>query len=566
MSKPFQPALFPLFFLGLLGICKAQGVKINEFVYDDSSKDSREFVELYNSSDQSVDISGWQLLTGDKDGPNKNYSIPKNTKLPSKGFYVLGSPLVPRVNLVLGRSDLFENDNESLTLVDQNLRIIDTLVYETNKGVWNRALSEGDSIFGNFISIDGVATSWSRYLDGKSGGLGLSFVLLPATPGASNNLPPAKPLTQNFDKLKEGSEWTAFGASFRRPRVIDPRRIGADTPHALPPSPQGGLALVTFDPRGGGNANMLLQQIPRDFVLEAYVYIQAAKTQGKDLESWSIGVGSTDSFYAQPDPSGTLGSSSNGNTGIALVYQRSAKGAVLYLVDHGDGGWGKKVLTPSKVLGSILLVPGKDDGWQRLRLELRDLHARAFFGGTPGCADGKRLEGDLKTAPWGSLYLGYQGSFLDRRNAWPLVLDALSLDAPKDRRIPFGKAKASTKGTALLSAEFPPLPGTSRFALNGTGLVPSSTAFYLLGLRKLATPLDLGLFGGQSGALLYPQNPIFFPKQTDTKGSSSLPLPLPCDPKLKGLSLFAQILDLDPNLKLKLPFGTSQGLEIVIGG
>jgi hypothetical protein len=566
MQKLLQSALFPLFALGLLGVCKAQGVRINEVVYDDSSRDSREFVELYNSGGKAVDISGWKILSEDKDGPNKSYTIPKNTLLPAGGFFVLGSPLVPKVNLILGNNDLFENDNESLTLVDGSRRVIDSLIYESNKGVWNRALTEGDSIFGNFISIDQSPSSWSRFRDGESGGLGLSFVLLPTSPGRSNNLPAARPLAEDFDKLSEGREWAAFGASFRRPRVVNPQKQSRDNPHILPASPQGGLALVSWDSRGGGNANFLLQEVPSHFVLEAYVYIQAQKTQGKDLESWSIGIGTTDSFHAHPDPAGILGGGSNGNTGLALVYQRSARGTWLYLVDHGDGGWGKAALSPARILGNLSLLPGKDDGWKRLRLERRGLKIRAFFGGTPGCADGKSLEGSLQSAPWGSLYLGYQGSFNNRQNAWPLTLDALNLDFPSDKVLSFGTAKATTQGTPKLSANLPPLPGETRFALQAEGLVPGSTAFYTLSFKKLKTPLDLGLFGGQKGALLYLENPFLFLRKSSSKGGSILPLPLPCNPKLKGVSLYFQLLDLDPGLKKTLPFGTSQGLELRLGG
>lgn len=565
MHKRIQRVLLPLFALGMLGVCKAQGVVINEFVYDDSSRDSREFVELFNGGSTVVDISGWQLLSEDPGGPNKSYTIPKNTRLGPGAFYVMGSAKVPGVHLVLGVNDLWENDNESLTLVDASRRVQDSLIYESHKGVWNRALTEGDGVYGALVSIDGSETSWSRPVDGKSGGLGLSFVLLPATPGRSNRLTAFKPLHEDFDQLKAGSEWSAFGASFRRPRVVDPRRVSLDNPHLLPSSPQGGLALVSWDPRGGGNANMLLREVPSSFVLEAYVYIQAQKTAASDLESWSIGVGTTDGFFAHPDPTGTLRSSANGNTGLALVFQRSAAGASLFLIDHGDGGWGSKVLTPPKILGKLALSPTTDSGWKRLRLELRGLEARAFFGGTPGCADGKRLEGKLLTAPWGSLYLGYNGNFRDRRTAQPLLLDALRLDLPSDRVLPFGSAKATTKGTPTLALDLPPLPGDPRLALQAAGLVPSSTTFFMLSLGKLKTPLDLGLFGGQKGALLYLQTPLFFPRLSDKTGKSSLPLPLPCNPKLGGQTLYFQLLDLDPALKLPLSFGTSKGLEVHIG-
>ena len=40
--------------------------------------------------------------------------------------------------------DLFEDDTEALTLRDANLQIVDTLVYEGRRGVWDHALVEGE--------------------------------------------------------------------------------------------------------------------------------------------------------------------------------------------------------------------------------------------------------------------------------------------------------------------------------------------------------------------------------------------------------------------------------------
>ena len=80
------------------------GVVINEFQYDDSGTDDREFVELYNGSAVPVDISGWTLFAADATWPadnNTDYVIPANTILGAAQFYVLGAPPVPNANHIL---------------------------------------------------------------------------------------------------------------------------------------------------------------------------------------------------------------------------------------------------------------------------------------------------------------------------------------------------------------------------------------------------------------------------------------------------------------------------------
>ena len=49
-------------------------VVINEFSYDDSGTDDREFVELYNASNKDIDISGWKLESNDQVGANTGFT------------------------------------------------------------------------------------------------------------------------------------------------------------------------------------------------------------------------------------------------------------------------------------------------------------------------------------------------------------------------------------------------------------------------------------------------------------------------------------------------------------
>jgi len=66
-------------------------VKINEVRFNTSSNSSNQFIELFNASENEVDISNWTLInTKSEWTPVKLATIPSGTKLAAKGFYLLG--------------------------------------------------------------------------------------------------------------------------------------------------------------------------------------------------------------------------------------------------------------------------------------------------------------------------------------------------------------------------------------------------------------------------------------------------------------------------------------------
>ncbi len=66
-------------------------VKINEVRLSTSSNPTNQFIELYNASDSEVDISNWSIINTKSEWASvKLATIPNNTKLASKGFYLLG--------------------------------------------------------------------------------------------------------------------------------------------------------------------------------------------------------------------------------------------------------------------------------------------------------------------------------------------------------------------------------------------------------------------------------------------------------------------------------------------
>ena len=106
-------------------------VVINEFCYDDYSTDDYEFVELYNTTNKAIDISGWILHSSDSNGPNNVFTIPKSTILKAGDYYVIGSPLVPNVDQVTSMAtNIWQNSNEDLALWDLQKNVVDSVAYE----------------------------------------------------------------------------------------------------------------------------------------------------------------------------------------------------------------------------------------------------------------------------------------------------------------------------------------------------------------------------------------------------------------------------------------------------
>ena len=72
-------------------IRNAVPVKINEVRLSTSINPTNQFIELYNASDAEADISNWSIInTWSQWAPVELAKIPEGTKIPAKGFYLLG--------------------------------------------------------------------------------------------------------------------------------------------------------------------------------------------------------------------------------------------------------------------------------------------------------------------------------------------------------------------------------------------------------------------------------------------------------------------------------------------
>ncbi|MCX6722092.1 MAG: lamin tail domain-containing protein [Candidatus Staskawiczbacteria bacterium] len=95
------------------------GVLINELLPNPKGPDeSDEWIELYNSNNFDVDLSGWQLQ--DTEGTPSTYTIAQNTKISAYGFLVFKRP---------DTKIMLNNDKDGLNLLTPDKKIIDSVFF-----------------------------------------------------------------------------------------------------------------------------------------------------------------------------------------------------------------------------------------------------------------------------------------------------------------------------------------------------------------------------------------------------------------------------------------------------
>jgi hypothetical protein len=235
-------------------------IVINEIVKDERSAgsgqipDTREFVELYNEGGSAVDISNWTIDTVllDDGSPFTSNPIPASTMLAAGDYYVIGQTGVTNLDLDLGSTELWPDDNVVYELRDSGASLVDAVgvdiardpqllnatagqLAQIGTGVWGQSLSANTTF----------SQSLSRYVDGRDTNVnGYDFGNIPLTPGASNNLPQIGDFTvPDVDALGNGATVPGFGGSFVLPKVINPTAVDSNNPNAIPASPQGAKRL-----------------------------------------------------------------------------------------------------------------------------------------------------------------------------------------------------------------------------------------------------------------------------------------------------------------------------------
>ncbi len=130
--------LFLFICLNLAGITRlfassTPSVFINEFLPDGVGADSgKEWVELYNTSNDIIDLNGWSIVTKSQSGTERKTLLSNITIEPKSYLLVVESAtLFTGVNKVVvgsGKLNMFNSD-AAIKLIDENAAIIDLLNY-----------------------------------------------------------------------------------------------------------------------------------------------------------------------------------------------------------------------------------------------------------------------------------------------------------------------------------------------------------------------------------------------------------------------------------------------------
>lgn len=392
-------------------------VVINEYVYDEAQAsstdvvpDTREFIELYNAGATAVNIGDWKiarytLVDGSEVGPPD--VLPTGTVLAPGDYYVIGKPGPAYVDFPINEAgELFIDINSMIELRDSSDAIIDALAVETNKGMTglqpNQIAQIAGGWWGNTQSYNTSYTQLSlgRFIDGRdTNNNGRDFGTIPLTPGASNTLPlNANYSVPNVDALAIGAPMPGATGSFYQARTIDPTvayqpgvdidPLGANydnpainlNPNAIPASPQGGKALIAWDPSGGGNFVTSVERVTK-YDLWAYVNTTPYGEAGNESSAYGIGTAGP-LFNNSNDPLGVLTTpttiTSNDATGVFWLVQKETQvnepdHVKLILVDANDGGNSRPQADPLNndwtVITSIDLA-GQPSDWHRLSIEV----------------------------------------------------------------------------------------------------------------------------------------------------------------------------------------------------
>ncbi|MCA9489330.1 MAG: lamin tail domain-containing protein [Myxococcales bacterium] len=165
------------------------GVVINEFLANPASSDTgKEWVEVFNGTGRSVDLSGWTIAAGTSSLSDSS-PFPPGTVLASGAFLLVGQDQVPDAQVVVTGMSLGNASNaDALQLRDCLGGVADTIVYgEPNTDGW---VGDGGDDTSGPVPKDDV--SLGRSPDGHDTDTNADdIVALPyTTPGRANDAPP----------------------------------------------------------------------------------------------------------------------------------------------------------------------------------------------------------------------------------------------------------------------------------------------------------------------------------------------------------------------------------------
>jgi hypothetical protein len=130
-------------------------VMISEFNFKsfetktDKTKDSGDWIELYNSDATEIDISGWELKDNND---SKSFIIPAGTKIAAQGYVVAASStkkfkkVFPNTE-VLGKIGFkLSSDGDSIRVFNAAKELVDIVTYDTSWQVLPSASGTGKTL------------------------------------------------------------------------------------------------------------------------------------------------------------------------------------------------------------------------------------------------------------------------------------------------------------------------------------------------------------------------------------------------------------------------------------
>jgi hypothetical protein len=181
----------------------AKGIIINEINYNSSAQfDSGDWIEIYNKSKQSIDVSNWVLSDSD---PAHAYTFPAGTVLESDKYLVIVgdskafTTLFPSVKNYLGQMDFgLSGSGESIKLIDKNKNVIDSLEYDDQSPWPLEADGLGATLeLSDPTSDNSLGKNWKASSGHGSPGQ-INSIRTSIGEFAGNNIPDQFTLSQNY--------------------------------------------------------------------------------------------------------------------------------------------------------------------------------------------------------------------------------------------------------------------------------------------------------------------------------------------------------------------------------
>ncbi len=126
-----------------------------------------EFIELYNTTETAIDLTGWKLADADQD----RHIFPEGTIIPAKGSLVVfggGTPTnVPGVVQTATTGSLsLGDDSDTVTLKDASDTVIKTITYGAEAGD-DQSIAKNPDFTGDFVKHTSITTNAVRFSPGR---------------------------------------------------------------------------------------------------------------------------------------------------------------------------------------------------------------------------------------------------------------------------------------------------------------------------------------------------------------------------------------------------------------